>query len=297
MDLVAIAPKGTERPLEEEVGARILERHDRLFILKGHECPVWAQNVWLEPKTFKFKSISEAVKHLRAIQRNWWPHSVTAHRRAALIQAELPPLRPKPLPFPAVLPKAPMGAFTLLDENTMIYSARCSSLFPDGEIEFVENKIDPPSRAYLKLWEHFTINDSRPKAGETVLDLGSSPGGWTWVLDQLGCNVISVDKAPLDKNVKLSTRVKFLNESAFGLKPENLGHVDWLFSDVICYPERLFELTERWRKAGTVKNFVCTLKFQGPTDFEAIRKFQAIEGSNLTHLHCNKHELTWSLHG
>jgi 23S rRNA (cytidine2498-2'-O)-methyltransferase len=38
---------------------------------------------------------------------------------------------------------------------------------------------------------------------------------------------------------------------------------------------------------------VCTLKFQGPTDHETARRFAAIPGSRLMHLHHNKHELTW----
>lgn len=287
MDLIALAPRGFERPLQEECGDRVIEQRDRLFVLRGHDVPVFAQNVWLKPQTFNFKSISEAAKHLRAIQRNWWLHSSTSHRRAKLIVEALPPLKPKPQPFMAALPKVPLGSFTLFDENTLVYSAECTSLFPDGELEFQENKTDPPSRAYLKLWEFFTLNQRAPSAGETVIDLGSSPGGWTWVLDQLGCNVISVDKAPLE--VPVSQRVKFVSESAFGLEPFK---VDWLFSDIICYPERLLELITRWQ--GFAKNFVCTVKFQGPTDFAALEKFLAIPGSRVTHLSANKHELTWS---
>jgi 23S rRNA (cytidine2498-2'-O)-methyltransferase len=45
--------------------------------------------------------------------------------------------------------------------------------------------------------------------------------------------------------------------------------------------------------AGTVRRFVCTIKFQGKTDHEAARAFAAIPGSRLMHLHHNKHELTW----
>src|SRR4051812_45365129 len=133
MDLIALAPRGFERPLQEEVGSRVLEHHERLFVLKGREVPLWAQNVWLGPKEFKFKSISEAVKHLRAIQRNWWLHSVASHRRGKLIQEGLPPLKPKRLSFPANVPASPLGSFSLLDDNTMIYSAECTSAFPDGE--------------------------------------------------------------------------------------------------------------------------------------------------------------------
>ena len=175
----------------------------------------------------------------------------------------------------------------------MLYSARCTSPFADGEVEFNENKTDPPSRAYLKLWEFFTIKGKAPQKGERVLDLGSSPGGWTWVLDQLGCEVLSVDKAPLAANLKISQRTRFINESAFALDPQTIGKVDWLFSDIICYPERLLELVEKWRPFA--RCFVCTIKFQGPTDFAAIEKFRTIPGATIQHLHCNKHELTWSL--
>jgi 23S rRNA (cytidine2498-2'-O)-methyltransferase len=289
MDIIALAARGLERPLEEEVGSRILEKRGRLYTLKGHDVPVWAANVWLKPQTYPFKSISEAVKQLRGIQRNWWPHSLTAHRRAKLIQEGLPPLKPKPLAFLAPLPTLPMGAFTLFDENTLVYSAETTSLFADGEVEFAENKTDPPSRAYLKLWEFFTLTGNRPQPGETVIDLGSSPGGWTWVLDQLGCQVISVDKAPLAEPLKLSQRVQYVSESAFALPPRK---IDWLFSDVICYPERLLELVRKWQ--GFAKHFVCTVKFQGPTNFAVIEEFLMIPGAKIQHLHANKHELTWS---
>jgi 23S rRNA (cytidine2498-2'-O)-methyltransferase len=66
-----------------------------------------------------------------------------------------------------------------------------------------------------------------------------------------------------------------------------------LFSDIVCYPKRLLGLVQKWRQAGTVRRFVCTIKFQGATDVEAMRHFAAISGSQLLHLHHNKHELTW----
>lgn len=295
MDLIALSAAEFERPLVEEVGSRVLGQHGRLLVLRGKEIPVWAQNVWLNPQIFEFKSISEAVKHLRGIQRNWWLHSTTSHRRARLIQEGLAPLKAKPLVFPSPLPKAGLGSFTLFAENTLVYSAECTSPYPDGVVNFVENKTDPPSRAYLKLWEIFTLEGKRPGHGEKVLDLGASPGGWTWVLDRLGSEVISVDKAPLAQELKISSRVKFISESAFGLEPKSIGKVDWLFSDVICYPERLLELVRRWMKEEAARNFVCTIKFQGPTNHNVVKEFTAIPGSRVRHLHCNKHELTWTL--
>src|SRR4051794_28415194 len=102
MDIVALAPRTLERPLLEEVGSRLIEQRGRLFLLSGKEIPLWAQNVWLEPQTFQFKSISEAAKHLRSIQRNWWLHSSATHRRAHLIQEALPPFKHKRVQFPSL---------------------------------------------------------------------------------------------------------------------------------------------------------------------------------------------------
>lgn len=288
MELVVLAPRDLESVLAGELGNRVLEQHGRLFSLKGKSLPSFAQNVWLKPKTFKFKSISEAANHLREIQRNWWLHSIGNHRRAKLIQEKLPPLKQKRIDFLSKVPASPMGAWTLLDESTILFSAETSSPFPDGEIEFNENKSDPPSRAYLKLWEFFTLFNLKPMPNEKVIDLGSSPGGWTWVLDQLAEKVISVDKAALEPKLKLSERVEFRSESAFALKPEK---VDWLFSDVICYPERLLELVRNWEDSAA--NMVCTIKMQEPTNYEIIKEFLKINNSRVIHLYNNKHELTW----
>ena len=89
--------------------------------------------------------------------------------------------------------------------------------------------------------------------------------------------------------------VDWRGESAFALKPESIGPVDWLSSDIVCYPARLLRLVETWRASGLVKTFVCTLKFQGATDHEAAAAFAAIPGARLMHLHHNKHELTFML--
>ena len=132
-----------------------------------------------------------------------------------------------------------------------------------------------------------------PAAGGTCLDLGSAPGGWSWVLQGLGARVISVDKAPLEPRIAALPGLEWRRQSAFALEPREVGPVDWLFSDVICYPERLYRLVVRWLETGTVGNLVCTIKFQGATDHEVVRRFAAIPGSRLVHLYHNRHELTW----
>ena len=79
----------------------------------------------------------------------------------------------------------------------------------------------------------------------------------------------------------------------FVAPPREIGPVDWLCSDVICYPKRLLALVKTWLASGLARRFVCTLKFQGETDFATMNEFAAIPGSQLLHLHANKHELTW----
>jgi 23S rRNA (cytidine2498-2'-O)-methyltransferase len=268
--------------------------HERLLLAAGPPRPVaWAQNIWLDPIEIAIASIGDAARKLRAIQRNWAVYAPRLHRRATLIQAQLPVVSAKPLAFGTPAPAAPLGSWTLLDPNTVLAAPHCTSPFPNGEMRFVEDRTGPPSRAYLKLWEALTVIGERPAPGETCLDLGSSPGGWSWALAQMGARVISVDKAPLAPEIARLPGIEAVAESAFALDPTKVGPVDWLCSDIVCYPARLLALVERWLAAGTCRRFVCTIKFQGETDHVIAARFAAIPGSQLRHLFHNKHELTW----
>jgi 23S rRNA (cytidine2498-2'-O)-methyltransferase len=289
-----LAAEGFAEELDDELGGAHTT-HGRLLIASGPPRPaVWAANIWLDPQEIAIASISDAAAKLRGIQRNWAVYAPRLYRRAMLIREQLPRVAAKPLVFGALPPRAPLGSWTLLDTGKILAASRCTSPFPNGEIHFVEDRSGPPSRTYLKLWEALTLIGRRPAPGEICLDLGSSPGGWSWALQQMGAQVISVDKAPLTPEIAHLRGIEHRRESAFALDPRTVGPVDWLFSDVVCYPTRLLALVERWFAAGTCRNFVCTIKFQGPTDHETARRFAAIPGSQLRHLFHNKHELTWS---
>jgi 23S rRNA (cytidine2498-2'-O)-methyltransferase len=292
-----LAAEGFLAELLEELGGAD-ETYGRLVLKRGPPLPAaWAQNVWHDPVRLAVASIGDAARQLRGIQRNWALYSHAHHRRAALIAEKLPKVGAKPLAFGAPAPRAPLGAWTLLDEGTVLAAARASSPFPNGEAHFVEDRRAPPSRAYLKLWELFTLLGERPRPGDVCLDLGASPGGWTWVLQGLGARVVAVDKAPLEPRIAALPGVAILRQSAYALDPMEVGRIDWFFSDVVSYPQRLLQLVERWMAAGTCRRFVCTVKFQGATDHETARRFAAIPGSRLMHLHHNKHELTWMMLG
>ncbi len=279
-----LAPEGFAEQLAAELGTT--ERYDRLFLSSAKK-PLWAQNTWIEPRILSFSSVSDAAKKLRELGSLWafYPHQLV--RKGSLIQEKLPYFSQKPLPFPCKRPAAPLGSWMLLDEKTLLASPVCSSPFPHGEPHFLETKV-PPSRAYLKLWELFTLIGTMPKPGDLCLEIGASPGSWTWVLSQLGARVIAVDRAPLAPEI---TPHSFLRQDAFALEP--MQDIAWLFSDAACTPEKLLRWVEKWLSAKSNANMVCTLKFQGKTDYAIAREFEKIEGSATLHLSHNKHELTW----
>ncbi len=289
-----LAPLDFTHELIDELGNSVEDVYDRLVIAAGAPRPVvWADNVWLNPRFIEIDSIGDAAQKLKALQRNWVNYAFDFHRRSDLITEKLPHVSGKPIKFPAPLPTAPLGSWTLMDNNLLLASPACSSPYPNGAYIFEENKTEAPSRAYLKLWEILMRLQKFPKAGETCIDMGSCPGGWTWVLQTLGAQVISVDKAPLAPHIAALQNIRYVQQSAFALEPADIGPIDWFFSDIICYPEKALRLVEKWKKSGLVKNMVSTIKFQGQTDHEIVQKFMEISGSSVIHLYNNKHEITW----
>lgn len=293
-----LAPDELEHELRDEMAAAGVRPsrppHGRLVLADGDPIPAaWAANVWHDVETIPITSIGHAAKELRERQRNWAMYAPAHGGRAKLIAEKLPHVSAKPVEIGGVVPDAPLGSWTLVEPDLMLASTHCSSPFPNGEARLVEDRIGPPSRAYLKLFEAFVRERRWPAPGESCLDLGASPGGWTWLLAQSGASVVAVDKAPLDPQIDRLPNVRWQEGSAFALDPRHHEPVDWLCSDIICYPERLLRLIERWVDAGTARNMICTIKFQGDTDHAIVRDFAAIDGARVLHLHHNKHELTF----
>lgn len=280
-------------------GLTIAMEKDRLILVEGaHPQMIWAQVTAFNLIPVAITSINDGAKKLKTLGRNWGLFTVGQHRRAQLIQEELPKYGQKPIPFRHSLPTTPMGFWTLWEQDLIFATQETSSPFALGEMNFQEDKVMPPSRAYLKLWEFFTVYAPEAKTSGTAIDVGSCPGGWTWVLRTMDFDkVISVDKAPIEKRIMDLGSIEFRGESAFGLDPQNFEQIEWFCSDIICYPERLLNLVKRFMDAGKVRNFVCTIKYQAETDWEKTLKFLEIPGSRIVHLHHNKHEVTWFLKG
>lgn len=264
--------------------------------------PVWFQNLWDQPETLRFRSVSEAAKQLR--ERNGlWVESLPVHfRRGLLIKELLPRFRPKPLAFPAPLPSGKIGGWTLLDENTLLCSRSTFSPFPGGEARFSAPLETPPSSAYLKLQEALTLmryfSGFFPEPGNRCLDAGACPGGWSWVLAQLGCNVLAVDRSPLDEGFSRYRHIVYQSGDGFKITPSRVKRegwepFDWVFSDMAAFPAKVLDWVRLWLEEPHPPRMVITLKMQGEPDWDSIRAFQAIPRAKLIHLHHNKHELTF----
>jgi 23S rRNA (cytidine2498-2'-O)-methyltransferase len=301
-----LAAEDYEAELHDElvragVGPFLRAPHGRLLITDAPPVDAaWSLNTWFDAVELDVTSITDAARRLRAVQRNWAGYHPVHRGRAALIAERLPSVSGRALALGEAAPTAPLGSWTLLQPGRVLAAARCSSPFPNGEPALVELRHGPPSRAYRKLWEAFVRLGRWPQPGQRCVDLGASPGGWTWLLSELGADVLAVDRAPLDPAVAARPGVRHHAGSAFGLDPAEIartGTLDWVCSDIACYPDRLAGLLERWLHAVPDAAYIATVKFQGPTDHEVCDRFRALPGASLVHLAHNRHELTVLLHG
>lgn len=270
---------------------KIVEQHGDLLLFEGEFQPLaWASVNWKEVFSLEVSSINDAARKLRPLARKWFHASTANHRRGTLILDQLRAFSRLETIFPELETEEAVGVFTLTEPGKILYSLRYDRPDPEGVIEFQEDKT-APSRAYLKLWEALVLLGAHPRPGDRCIDLGASPGGWTWVVAKLGASILGVDRAPLSPAVLAMPGVEYRAGDAFQVLPETTGEVDWLFSDVICYPEKLLELVQAWAVSGKAGHMVCTIKFQGPPDPAVIEKFKAY--GRVLHLHYNKHELTF----
>ena len=256
--------------------------------------PAWADCVWRNVKSLQFESITDAQKKLKVISKQWRYYGDLFNRRGALIAEKLSSVKKaENFCFPGVLPLASVPAFTLADPHLILYSHEVTRPTVDGVIPFQENKQIPPSRAYLKLWEALTILGEWPKKGDWVLDLGSSPGSWSWALSELHAHVLSIDRSALNEKIVRNKNIEFKRGDAFSFKPVKM---DWVFSDVICFPDKLLEYVQTWIRSGYCNQFVCNVKLTGEVDPFMIEQFKKLPHSRVLHLLNGKKELTWLCH-
>jgi 23S rRNA (cytidine2498-2'-O)-methyltransferase len=121
-----------------------------------------------------------------------------------------------------------------------------------------------PSRSTLKLAEAIleflpqADRDARLAPGKTAVDLGASPGGWTYQLVQRGLMVVAVDNGEMDAKLLDSGQVKHRRTDGFHYTPPE--PVDWMVCDMVESPSRIAHLAAKWIEKGWCRETIFNLK-------------------------------------
>lgn len=158
-----------------------------------------------------------------------------------------------------------------------------------------------PSRSYLKVEEAYIVLGREPAAGETVVDLGAAPGGWSYSAAKRGAHVIAVDNGPLKGGALNHPRIEHRMEDAFGFAPADAHGCDWLFCDMVEEPHHVLKhIVEPWLSRGWCRRFVVNLKFGRVDPIALLRELRAPDsvlqrhapGVRIRHLYHDREEFT-----
>jgi 23S rRNA (cytidine2498-2'-O)-methyltransferase len=117
---------------------------------------------------------------------------------------------------------------------------------------------DAPSRAARKLSEAFEWIGRGPEPGDSCVDLGAAPGGWTAVLLARRARVLAVDPARLAPELMKKKGLVHVQASAFDFEPED--SVDWLLCDMAWRPLEVAELLAKWGRRHWATALVANIK-------------------------------------
>ena len=133
-----------------------------------------------------------------------------------------------------------------------------------------------PSRSAVKLAEAFLefAPMRRFEPGLTAVDLGASPGGWSWQLAQRGFMVTAVDNGPMDAKLLDSGQVKHRREDGFRYRPAD--PVAWMVCDMVESPSRIAQLVARWLAEGWCRESIFNLKLPMKKRWEELERCRGI---------------------
>jgi len=132
-----------------------------------------------------------------------------------------------------------------------------------------------PSRSTLKLEEAFLIlldegeRERWLKPGMRAVDLGASPGGWTWQLVARSMQVTAVDNGPMDAALLAGGLVDHLRADGFRYQPQR--PVDWMVCDMVEQPRRVAARMAEWLAGGWCRFAVFNLKLPMKKRFDETR--------------------------
>ncbi|BCD89664.1 ribosomal RNA large subunit methyltransferase M [Pseudomonas solani] len=158
-----------------------------------------------------------------------------------------------------------------------------SALWPMG-IPRLKFPREAPSRSTLKLeeaWHTFIPREqweTRLSEDMTGVDLGASPGGWTYQLVRRGMLVTAIDNGPMAESLMDTGLVQHLMVDGFTFKPKQ--PVDWMVCDIVEKPARNAALLDTWIGEGLCREAVVNLKLPMKQRYaEVQRLLQRLEDS------------------
>jgi 23S rRNA (cytidine2498-2'-O)-methyltransferase len=132
-----------------------------------------------------------------------------------------------------------------------------------------------PSRSTLKLEEAFFVflpareQTTALREGMSAVDLGASPGGWTYQLVRRGIKVEAVDNGPMDRALMRSGLVRHVKTDGFSFRPAR--PVDWMVCDIVDQPRRIAQLAGRWMAQGWCNRTIFNLKLPMKKRYEEVK--------------------------
>jgi 23S rRNA (cytidine2498-2'-O)-methyltransferase len=100
------------------------------------------------------------------------------------------------------------------------------------------------SRAYYKMAEAVAWSGLPIQAGDAVVELGSSPGGASQRLLDLGLRVTGVDPAEMDPDILQHPRFEHWRSKSAGLKRKLFRKFNWLAADANVAPNYTLDMVE-----------------------------------------------------
>ena len=125
----------------------------------------------------------------------------------------------------------------------------------------------------MKLGEALAWLGRGPEAGEVCVDLGASPGGWTYILHRRRAHVVAVDLGSLAPSLRDQKGIEHLRMDAFRFAPELPA--DWLFCDMAFRPLEVAALLAKWGRKHWARFLVANIKL--PMARRAAMLFHTIE--------------------
>jgi 23S rRNA C2498 (ribose-2'-O)-methylase RlmM len=132
-------------------------------------------------------------------------------------------------------------------------------------------RADAPSRSARKIEEAFREMGRLPQVGETGVDLGAAPGGWTYAMARRGTAVTAVDSADLALPDTKSFRERVHHVRENGLRFHPTAPVDWLCCDMIVAPHETLRVLSYWLEKGWMRHFIINLKLPRLEPWQSIK--------------------------